>query len=46
MIYDPLFQAIVAGSLFALGIGAEHMRIRYVNWRKKQRRRQSYGFAR
>ena len=43
MITDPLFQGVLFGSLIALGIGIEHMRIRYSIHRKKQIRRQSIG---
>lgn len=43
---DPFFQAILFGSLIALGIGLEHMRIRHVQKRKKQARRQYLGMGR
>jgi len=45
MIYDPVFQAIVAGTLIAFGIGLEHMRIRLTIRRKKQLRRESLGIG-
>lgn len=45
MIYDPIFQAIVGGSLVALGVGAGHMRIRFSVWRKRQRRKEFLGMG-
>jgi hypothetical protein len=45
MVTDPFFQAVLFGSLIALGIGFEHMRIRWAMKRKKQHRRQYLGMG-
>jgi hypothetical protein len=46
MLYDPVFQSIVFGTLIALGIGVEKARVTLRERAKKRRRRQSMGFAR
>ncbi len=45
MIQDPFFQAVLFGSLIALGIGMEHLRIRWAVKRKKQHRRSTLGMG-
>ena len=36
---DPLFQAVLITLLILLGFGLEHMRIRWVLWKKRKARR-------
>lgn len=41
-----LFHAVIVGSFFALGIGAEHMRIRWAMRKKRKARREFLGVTR
>jgi hypothetical protein len=43
MFDDPLHQGLLFGLFAALGIGIEHMRIRWSQKRKQKLRRQSLG---